>query len=162
MKDRVIPIFSSLFRIFRLHFVGITYLAEICSKSSFHGSGYKINTRVRYKIHANSCNCLDSSICTDSASGLFSKKQYAANAEHRFMMKLCTDLCLECTRFALFLSSSLMHSMMYLFLSMILSHIGMSLFFILAFNPCTRCIPLSKRCPKSSCLMYPLSANTFP
>ena len=45
-------------------------------------------TRVRDKIHANSCNCLDSSICTGSASGLFSKKQYAANAEHRFMMKL--------------------------------------------------------------------------
>ena len=29
-------------------------------------------------------------------------------------------------------------------------------------EPCTRCIPWSKRVPKSSFLMYPLSAKTFP
>ena len=37
------------------------------------------------------------------------------------------ERCIECTRLALFLSSSLMHSIMYLFLSIILSHIGISL-----------------------------------
>ena len=76
--------------------------------------------------------------------------------------KLCTERWRECTRFALFFKRSLMHSMMYLFLSMILSHMDMSLFFMLAFRPCTRCMPRSKRLSKSSFLMYPLSANTFP
>src|SRR5574344_784669 len=74
-------------------------------------------------------------------------------------MKLCIDLCLECTRLALFLSSSLIHSIIYLFLNRILSHIGISLFFILVFSPCTRCMPCPKRSSKSSCLMYPLSAK---
>ena len=42
--------------------------------------------------------------------------------------------CCECMRFALFFSNSLMHSMTYLFLCIILSHIGISLFFIFAFK----------------------------
>ena len=78
------------------------------------------------------------------------------------MMKLCIERCRECTRFALFFSSSLMHSMIYLFLIIILSHTGMSLFFILALSPWTSPIPWLNRLSKSSCLMYPLSANTFP
>ena len=40
----------------------------------------------------------------------------------RFIRKLLTDLCLECTRFPLSFSKWLMHSMIYLFLSIILSH----------------------------------------
>ena len=78
------------------------------------------------------------------------------------MIKLCIDRCRECTRLALFLSNSLIHSMMYLFLSMILSYIGISLFFMFAFRPCTRCMPWSNKVSKSSFLIYPLSANTFP
>ncbi len=66
-----------------------------------------------------------------------------------FTRKFCTERCLECTMFALFFSSSLMHSMMYLFLSMILSHMGMSLFFMFAFSPCTSCMPSSNRLSKS-------------
>ena len=46
--------------------------------------------------------------------------------------------CCECTRLALLLSSSLMHSMIYLFLSIIFSSIDMSLFFMFALSPCTR------------------------
>ena len=46
------------------------------------------------------------------------------------MIKLCIERCRECTRFALFFSSSLMHSMIYLFLIIILSHAGIGLFFI--------------------------------
>lgn len=98
---------------------------------------------------------------TGNACGLFSKKQYAANAEHRFIMKLCIGRCLECTRLALFFNNSLIHSMMYLFRNKSLSYIDMSLFFILALSPCTRCIHSSKRSSKGACLMYPLSANTL-
>ena len=50
------------------------------------------------------------------------------------MIKLCTDRCRECTRFALFFSSSLMHSMIYLFLSIILSHMGIKLILHLYFK----------------------------
>lgn len=46
---------------------------------------------------------------------------------------------------ALFFNSSFIHSITYLFLSIILSYIGISLFFIFAFKPCTRCMPRSKR-----------------
>ena len=49
-------------------------------------------------------------MCTGNASGLFSKKQHAASAAQRFMGKLCTERWREWTRLALFLSSSLMHS----------------------------------------------------
>ena len=41
------------------------------------------------------------------ALGLFSKKQYAPNADMRFIMKLPTERCLECTIWAVFLSRSL-------------------------------------------------------
>ena len=64
---------------------------------------------------------------TGSASGLFSKKQYAANAAQRFMRKLCTERWREWTRLALFLSSSLIHSIIYRLRSIILSHKGISL-----------------------------------
>ena len=67
------------------------------------------------------------------------------------MIKLCIERCRECTRFALFFSSSLMHSMMYLFLIIILSHTGISLFFILALSPWTNWIPWLNRLSKSSC-----------
>ena len=63
---------------------------------------------------------------TGSASGLFSKKQYAANAAQRFMRKLCTERWREWTRLDLFLSSSLMHSIIYRLRSIILSHKGNS------------------------------------
>ena len=48
------------------------------------------------------------------AFGLLSKKQYAPNAEIRFMIKLLTDLWRECTICTVFFSISLMVSMMYL------------------------------------------------
>ena len=66
------------------------------------------------------------------AFGLLSKKQYAASAAIILMMKLLTDLCLECASCAVFLSMSLMVSMIHLFRSMTLSHMGISLFFMLA------------------------------
>lgn len=77
-------------------------------------------------------------------SGLLSKKQYAPSAAIRFIRKLLTDLCLECTRFPLSLSKWLMHSMIYLFLSIILSHNGICLFFMLFQIPVTRCTPSAK------------------
>ena len=55
-----------------------------------------------------------------NAFGLLSKKQYAPNAEIRFMIKLLTDLWRECTICAVFFSMSLMVSIMYLLLSIIL------------------------------------------
>lgn len=79
-----------------------------------------------------------------------------------FMMKLCIERCLECMMFALFLSRSLVHSMTYFFLSIILFYMDMILFFMFAFSPCTRCMLLSNKASKSSHLMYPLSAKTFP
>ncbi len=97
-------------------------------------------------------------MATGNASGLFSKKQYVANAEQRFIMKLCIGLCRECTRFAMFFNNSLMHSMMYLFRSIILSHIGMSLFFILLSIRARDVFPGQRVDPKSSFLIYPLSA----
>ena len=42
------------------------------------------------------------------ALGLFSKKQYAPNADMRFIMKSPTERCLECTIWAVFLSRSLL------------------------------------------------------
>ena len=45
------------------------------------------------------------------AFGLLSKKQYAPNAEIRFMIKLLTDLWRECTICAVFFSISLMVSL---------------------------------------------------
>ena len=45
------------------------------------------------------------------AFGLLPKKQYVPNAEIRFMMKLASDLWRECTLCAVFLSKSLMVSM---------------------------------------------------
>lgn len=55
-----------------------------------------------------------------NAFGLLSKKQYAPNAEIRFMIKLLTDLWRECTICAVFFRMSLMVSIMYLLLSIIL------------------------------------------
>ena len=57
-------------------------------------------------------NCLLFSKCTNNVLGIFSKKQYASSAAQRFMRKLCTERCREWTRLALFLSKSLIHSMM--------------------------------------------------
>ena len=74
------------------------------------------------EIYQNKLNCLVSSIeYPTSAAGLLSKKQYAPNAEIRFMMKLVTDLCRECTIWAVFFRRSLIVSMMYLLRSIILS-----------------------------------------
>ena len=94
-----------------------------------------------------------------SGCGLLSKKQYAASAAIILMMKLFTDLCLECTSCAVFLSMSLMVSMMHLFRSITLSHIGMSLFFMFALIPVTRWMPSSKSISKSLGEIYPLSAT---
>lgn len=82
------------------------------------------------------------------------REAVCCKAEHKFMIKLCIERCLEWTRLALFLSSSLIHSIMFLFLSMILSHIAISLFFILALSPWTSWIPWPNRLSKSSCLMH--------
>ena len=54
-----------------------------------------------------------------NALGLLSKKQYASNAEIRFMIKLLTNLWRECTICAVFFSMSLMVSIMYLLRSII-------------------------------------------
>lgn len=102
------------------------------------------------------------SIFTCKVCGLLSKNGYAISVDVKLMMKLFSDLCLECTRLALSLGWWLTHSMAYLFLNMVLSHIGMSLFFTLALSPCTVSPPLSNIFPKSLFEMYPLSVNTFP
>ena len=47
------------------------------------------------------------------------------------MMKLLIDRYLECMSLPVFFSISLIHSMMYLFLNMILSHKGISIPFII-------------------------------
>ena len=96
------------------------------------------------------------------ACGLLSKKQYAANVATGFMMKLLIDLCLERSNCVVFLSMSLIVSMMHLFLSMILSHKGMSLFFMLLLMPVTMCMPSSKSMSKSLGEMCPVSAKSFP
>ena len=70
-----------------------------------------------------------------NASDLFSKNEYAVSTEQMCMMKLCIDRRLECMMFALLFSRSLMYSMMYLFLSTILFHMDMSLFFMFALSP---------------------------
>ena len=96
------------------------------------------------------------------AVGFPSKKQYAPIAETRLIRNPEIDLCLECTKLALFFSISFISSMTYLFLSAILSHKGISLFFILLFSPVTTWMPSSKRCSKSFWEIYPLSAKSFP
>ena len=57
--------------------------------------------------------------------------QYAAKAPSRLTMKLSNDLCLECSAWAMFLSSSLMVSMIALFLVSSLSDILISAPFML-------------------------------
>ena len=84
------------------------------------------------------------------------------SVEQKLMMKLRNCLCLECTRLTLSLSRWLMHSTTYLFLSIILSRISRSLFFMFDFSPWTMCTPLSNISSKSPLEMYPLSANFFP
>ena len=94
--------------------------------------------------------------------GFFSKKLYAAKTERRFITKLNTLRCLECTSCATFLSSSLMVSMTDLLRNRILSYNGMSLFFILHFKPVTISIPSLNNLSNKPCEIYPLSANNFP
>lgn len=97
-----------------------------------------------------------------SAAGLLAKKQYAPNAEIRFMMKLVTDLCRECTIWAVFFRRSLIVSMLYLLRSIILSWNDISLFFIFTLRPVTNWMPSSNKASKSFCEIYPLSANSLP
>ena len=94
--------------------------------------------------------------------GFFSKKLYATKTERRFITKLNTLRCLECTSCATFLSSSLMVSMTDLLRNRILSYNGMSLFFILHFKPVTISIPSLNNLSNKPCEIYPLSANNFP
>ena len=94
--------------------------------------------------------------------GFFLKKLYAAKTERTFITKLNTLRCLECTSCATFLSSSLMVSMTDLLRNRILSYNGMSLFFILHFNPVTISIPSLNNLSNKPCEIYPLSANNFP
>lgn len=94
--------------------------------------------------------------------GFFSKKLYAAKTERRFITKLNTLRCLECTSCATFLSSSLMVSMTDLLRNRILSYNGMSLFFILHFKPVTISMPSLNNLSNKPCEIYPLSANNFP
>ncbi len=65
--------------------------------------------------------------CTDGASGLFSKKEYAVRAAQMLMMKLCIERCLECTMSAL----SLSRLSMYLLRCITLSYRDMNLFSML-------------------------------
>ena len=94
--------------------------------------------------------------------GFFSKKLYAAKTERRFITKLNTLRCLECTSCATFLSSSLMVSMTDLLRNRILSYNGIILFFILHFKPVTISIPSLNNLSNKPCEIYPLSANNFP
>jgi len=59
-------------------------------------------------------------------------------------------------------SKWLMHSMTYLFLSMILSHSGISLFFMLFLIPVTRCTPSAKSASNRLGEMYPPVSKEFP
>ena len=63
--------------------------------------------------------------------------------------------------FAVFLSTSSMHSMTYHSRNLILSQSDISLFFTLACFPVTICIPYSKRAPKNHDEIYLLSAKSF-
>ena len=125
--------------------------------------GLYIKNRKRLFCPQNNVSCFVSSMqypC--NAFGLLSKKQYAPNAEIRFMIKLLTDLWHECTICAVFFSMSLMGSIMYLLRSIILSQNGISLIFMFTRNPVTSCIPSSKRKSNSFCEIQSLSANNLP
>ena len=76
--------------------------------------------------------------------GFFGKKQYAANAPKTLTMKFPKDLCLECSTCAMFFSSSLMVSMMALFLVSSLSDIVMTAPLMLFFSLAISCIPSTK------------------
>ena len=82
--------------------------------------------------------------------GSFSKKQYAAIAPKAFAMKLLNDLCLECSIWAIFFSSSLTVSIIALFLRQILSATLMREFFILFLAFVISCTPSTNRFSKSA------------
>lgn len=77
-------------------------------------------------------------------------------------MKLSNDLCLECSTCAIFLSSSLMVSIIALFLSKSLSDIFMIEPFMLLFSFVMSCIPSTKSLLNRFLLIYPLSPTSLP
>ena len=93
--------------------------------------------------------------------GFFGKKQYAAKAASRFTMKLSKHLCLECSIWAIFLSSSFTVSMMALFLSRSLSDTDIIAPFMLLLSFVMSCMPSTKRRWKSSLPIYPYVSNEF-
>ena len=94
--------------------------------------------------------------------GFFSKKQYAAIAERAFARKLLKDLCLECSIWAIFFSSSFTVSMTALFRMRILSFIFISTFFMLFLILEINWIPFRNKVSNKVFPMYPLSAHNFP
>ena len=94
--------------------------------------------------------------------GFFGKRLYAIRPAIRFEAKLSIERCLVCSMLQTFLSSSLTVSMSALFLSSILSYRFISEFFMFFLSLVTRCMSSTKSVSKSSWLMYPLSAKSFP
>lgn len=94
--------------------------------------------------------------------GFFGKRLYAMSPATRFEAKLSMHLCLVCSIWQRFLSSSLTVSTRALFLSSILSCRFIREFFMFFFSLVTRCMSSTKSVSNSSWLMYPLSAKSFP
>ena len=94
--------------------------------------------------------------------GFFGKQQYAANAPKIFTIKLSKHLCLECSTCAIFLSSSLIVSMIALFLSSNLSDTDIKAPFILFLSLVMSCIPSTNNRSNRFLLIYPLSPTSLP
>ena len=94
--------------------------------------------------------------------GFLGRRLYAMSPATRFEAKLSMHLCLVCSIWQTFLSSSLTVSTSALFLSRILSCRFMREFFMFFLSLVTRCMSSTKRVSNSSRLMYPLSAKSFP
>ena len=94
--------------------------------------------------------------------GFLGKKQYAANAPSRLTMKLSKHLCLECSTWAMFLSSSFIVSMMALFLSSTLSDTDIMAPFMLFLSLVISCMPSTNSFSKRFLPIYPLSPTSLP
>ena len=116
------------------------------------------------KILKNKVSCLSFMQSTGSTLivGFFGKKQYADNAPSRLTMKLSKHLCLECSTWAMFLSSSFTVSMMALFLSSNLSDTDIMAPFMLFLSLVISCMPSTNSFSKRFLPIYPLSPTSLP
>ena len=94
--------------------------------------------------------------------GFFGINVYAVSPPIKLEMKLANDLCLVCSIWHMFLSSSLIVSIMALLRSIILSFCVIYLSFMFFLTVLIRCIPSKNKRLNKFSEIYPLSANSFP